>query len=549
MGRLDKLETRLGSTVISSFDYDYDLVGNRTRKASPDLAENYGYDALGRLTAVDRTAAGVPPEQWGFAYDRVGNRVTDRWNGTVMQASHNERNELLSKQVGGPVPVEGQLSEAGTVQVNGQPARAYAGNRFAGQITAASGSNTFTVQATDASGNSVTKEYRFDVAGQPVTMVYDANGNLSQKVEASAAWSYEWTSQGQLDRVFKDGVEVARFAYDPLGRRVEKVAGGITVTWLYDGSDILRNAVANAAGTQTSLYVHGPGVDEPLGRKDMATGAMAHLHADGLGSIVKHTDNVGGVIHTVQYDAWGNIELGASTAGHSFTGREWDPETGLYYYRARYYDPKTGRFITEDPQPDDINYYGYVGNSPVSFSDPFGLERWDQWDRQPKAWSELSLAQQAVGFGVVMSGPYQRARGPNTPVSKWLDEAIGGAESQFGGLPLMTMGITNACKRWQIGDDILAPTSAGKFPSWSAQRARYWKNATILAGALQKWGAENLARMRNGRAPQRYNHAKPGMESMELSHEPIPQCKGGTNCVPRWPQDHAAVDPHRHPGY
>jgi RHS repeat-associated protein len=62
----------------------------------------------------------------------------------------------------------------------------------------------------------------------------------------------------------------------------------------------------------------------------------------------------------------------------AFTGREWDPETGLYYYRARYYDPKAGRFISEDPIAfgGGSNFFGYVGNAPVSYGDPWGLIRY-----------------------------------------------------------------------------------------------------------------------------------------------------------------------------
>ena len=78
---------------------------------------------------------------------------------------------------------------------------------------------------------------------------------------------------------------------------------------------------------------------------------------------------------TRRYDAYGNIEVGASTGGYAFTGREWDPETGLYYYRARYYDPKIGRFISEDQigLEGAVNFYGYVRGNPVSSIDPFGL--------------------------------------------------------------------------------------------------------------------------------------------------------------------------------
>jgi RHS repeat-associated protein len=76
-----------------------------------------------------------------------------------------------------------------------------------------------------------------------------------------------------------------------------------------------------------------------------------------------------------RYDAWGNLELGATTSGYAFTGREWDPEAGLSYYRARYYDPQIGRFNSEDPMRlggGDTNFYQYAYLNPVRFGDPMG---------------------------------------------------------------------------------------------------------------------------------------------------------------------------------
>lgn len=101
---------------------------------------------------------------------------------------------------------------------------------------------------------------------------------------------------------------------------------------------------------------------------------------------------------------------------------------------------------------------------------------------------------------------------------------------------------------WSVGDDVYSPTRAGNRPAWSTVRARFWKNEGANPG-LEQWDDSQLSRMATGRAPQRYNGDKGGMESMELSHEPIPFRDGGTSVVPRWPQDHAAVDSYRHPGY
>lgn len=80
-------------------------------------------------------------------------------------------------------------------------------------------------------------------------------------------------------------------------------------------------------------------------------------------------------------------------------------------------------------------------------------------------------------------------------------------------------------------------------------RARFWKNEAADPKISGQWSDANIARMQSGLAPQRYNPDLGGMESMELSHEPIPFRDGGTEFVPRWPQDHAAVDPYRFPGY
>ena len=123
----------------------------------------------------------------------------------------------------------------------------------------------------------------------------------------------------------------------------------------------------------TLKFLHGLGIDVPLAADDGTS--LSYFHADGLASIVKVTDASGAVTTTRQYDSWGNLEVGSSNSGYAFTARDWDPETGLYYYRARYYDPKAGRFISEDPIGfgGGDNFYAYVGNNPVTWVDPFGL--------------------------------------------------------------------------------------------------------------------------------------------------------------------------------
>jgi RHS repeat-associated protein len=225
---------------------------------------------------------------------------------------------------------------------------------------------------------------------------HDANGNIVSKIEAddeheAEGWAYEYDYENRLTKAVKhddDKIKIVTFKYDPFGRRIEKrveeVDEGATETklfsYLYDDEDVL--AEYDGAGVMKTRYVHGPGIDEPLA---MEIGGVAYYyHADGLGSIVALSNASGRVAQAYEYDAFGRLHdrMNAIKQPYAFTGREWDKETGLYYYRARYYDPETGRFTSKDPigigggvkSPTETNLYLYAGNNPVRYTDPLGLE-------------------------------------------------------------------------------------------------------------------------------------------------------------------------------
>jgi RHS repeat-associated protein len=341
LNRLTRLKADLGATAVTDFQYVYDAAGNRTRKQQLDYTEDYSYNSLYRLTGVERTAGltGI----WNYVYDSVGNRVTNQINDSVLTSAFNEKNQLTSGSGRGTLKVRGTLNEPGTAKVNGNPARMLAGNVFEATIQATTGTNTFAVEATDQGNNVTTKNYQVNVSATGATYTYDLDGNLTQQIEGPDTWTYEWNAENELKRVLKNSVEQARFAYDSKGRRVEKVAGGVTTKWTYDDEQILREV----RGATTLKYVHGAGVDEPLAADDGS--ALSYFHADGLGSIAKITNAAGASTLSRRYDAWGNLELGSTTGSYAFTGREHDPESNLGYYRARYYDPRAGRFISEDP--------------------------------------------------------------------------------------------------------------------------------------------------------------------------------------------------------
>ncbi|MEK7449365.1 MAG: RHS repeat-associated core domain-containing protein, partial [Planctomycetota bacterium] len=131
----------------------------------------------------------------------------------------------------------------------------------------------------------------------------------------------------------------------------------------YDGANVLQ-----------ARYTHGIGIDEPL---IMERGGQSYFYgADGLGSISQLTDGAGAVAQSYIYNSFGKIvkQTGTLVNPYTYTGREYDSESGLYYYRARYYDATTGRFLQQDPVGflGGINFYSYVFSSPINYIDPTG---------------------------------------------------------------------------------------------------------------------------------------------------------------------------------
>jgi RHS repeat-associated protein len=206
------------------------------------------------------------------------------------------------------------------------------------------------------------------------TFSSDGNGNRATKTDSSGTTTYTYDYQNRLVRVDKPGGSYAEYAYDALGRRVrENVDGQIRLDW-YSAEDMVLET--DATGADIARYTHGPGIDNPLTMR--RNGQSYHYHEDPLGSIVLLTDASKAVVRSYTYDAFGKIlgQTGSPENPYTYTARERDPETGLYYYRARHYDPNAGRFLQVDPIPprwDDSNAYLYVVNNPTTATDPLGL--------------------------------------------------------------------------------------------------------------------------------------------------------------------------------
>jgi RHS repeat-associated protein len=133
-----------------------------------------------------------------------------------------------------------------------------------------------------------------------------------------------------------------------------------------------------ADSTVAATYLNGLGIDNHL-RQSGAAG-MSYFLADHLGSTAGLADPAGDLLEQLAYDSFGG-GAGSARTRYAYTGRERDADTGLYHYRARWYDPQAGRFVSEDPigLVGGVNLNAYVKNNPVNATDPFGLQEGGTW--------------------------------------------------------------------------------------------------------------------------------------------------------------------------
>jgi RHS repeat-associated protein len=194
------------------------------------------------------------------------------------------------------------------------------------------------------------------------------------------------TVQKYADQTATAPASFVSYTYDWAGRMIEREFGGhdpnlpcnsgscplnSTTRYAYQGVNLV--AEFDAQGKTLASYFHLPGtIDHPLLMKRGSQ--IFYYHYDELGSVTQITNALGQIVKEYKYDSFGRIvlEVGDLSNPFTYTGRQWDPEAGVYLYRARAYDPETGRFLQQDPVF-SVNPYPYVGDNPVNLVDPFGL--------------------------------------------------------------------------------------------------------------------------------------------------------------------------------
>ena len=268
------------------------------------------------------------------------------------------------------------------------------------QLTSASETNeSFTY---DDNGNRInsgytTAEHNLLVEDADYRYVYDAEGNRTRRIDKATGESveYEWDYRNRLILiVFKDstGTATKRIGYDynldnlRIAKEVHTTTPDGTGTpdsiqrFAYDGGNVVLVFDGQNGNSVEHRYFHGPGVDQIFADED-ALGEVLWALTDHQGSVRDWIDETGSIEHHTQFDSFGNIVAPADPSTvptYAFTGREWDADAEMYYYRARWYDPAIGKFVGDDPSgfdAGDSNLQRYVGNNAANSLDPSGLEK------------------------------------------------------------------------------------------------------------------------------------------------------------------------------
>jgi RHS repeat-associated protein len=325
-----------------------------TGQVAPQLVSQstLTFDDAGRMTQlVHGNASAQPLVTYTYAYDIANQLVSETHHGQTTSYQYDDAGQLIAANHTG--------------QPNEQYAYDASGNRTGGGAVTGPGNQVLS----DGTFN-----YGYDLEGNLISKTSIATGNVT-------TFSYDYRNRlTSVEERTAGGalLHSAQFTYDPFDHRIGQTVDGVTTTFVYSGERPWADFDAN--GLVIARYLYGDeGADDLLARQRAGEGTVWYL-TDHLFSVRDLMDAGGQIVDHVEYDSFGNVASETQpTAGDrfKFTGREYDPTTGLYYYRSRFYDPGLGRFLTEDSfglAAGDDNFYRYAFNAPNNFTDPTGHE-------------------------------------------------------------------------------------------------------------------------------------------------------------------------------
>ncbi len=378
--RVTNVKLTVGGTVGPTVDLGYDAANRLTsisRKANGTTFDKttttFTYDNADRMTAITHTyipmmGSSTTLATYTYAYNAASELTVETNKDGTLTYTYDNTSQLTGVDGSGGTCGETGCDETFSYDTNG---------------------NRTMTGYTTGSGNRLTSDGTYNYT-------LDGNGNTLTKTRISDSQKTEftWDFRNRLTQVVvKDSsnniLQQSDYTYDAFDRRIIKSFDddgpgphtAIVTKTLYDGAHFAANPYAdfNGSNTLTMRYLYAPAVDVILARRD-ASGTVAWYLADHLGTVRDIANTSGTVLDHISYSAYGKVtaETNASNGDRfKYTGREYDSELSLYYYRARYFDATTGRFISADPiafAAGDSNLYAYVANAPTGGSDPLGLE-------------------------------------------------------------------------------------------------------------------------------------------------------------------------------
>ncbi len=396
----DRMLTK--AATAGTLTYTYDATGNVATIRSSNAngtSVDYAWDAANHLASVTDNRVGgtttaaytstnrpltlTQPNGIGltYSYDALDRVTSMLWRHGTAPAfaswayTHNERGQRLSsKDITGRAATYtyDPASRLATETINGDPR----GVGFDGVLSYVLDGGGNRITRTSTVATLATQTFSYDGNDQLSTDAYDANGNTVAAGGHVYAYDFE-------DRLISTDNGTVTIAYDCDGNRVAKTAGGINTRYVVDDSNPTRYAQVleeTVGGAVQARYTYGTRIVSQT-RNVAATPATDYFGFDGHGNITFLTDSSGAVTDSYDYDAWGNVvgQNGSTPNTRLFAGEEFDSDLGFINLRARYFNPRSGRFITSDPMPGiatrpmGLNRYLYGSNDPVGRVDPAGL--------------------------------------------------------------------------------------------------------------------------------------------------------------------------------
>jgi RHS repeat-associated protein len=374
--------------VISSHKYTilygYDKIGNTKSILYPDSTNvTMTYDFLNRVTQVGTPSAPSSFAKITYTVDSVISKITygDGETTTYSYNSMDRPSQIDMKSSGGVKTLDLNYTYDSDGNVKTMNTESY-GYNWLNELTSASGPWGSITYGYDPVGNMLnqtlgsTTKYTYGTYNEltsigKVNFTYDGNGNTHTIDNKTILWTYNYDYNNRLDQVENNGVTVATYSYDGNGMLVQSVEKS-TQVFAYQGGN--RIYAKNTGSGSVADYIYAGGMI--LASVNGTT--RSYYHEDALGSVRVITSTTGSTLFTTDYKPYGPTYGASGLVAFEYAGKPTDPVTGLYYSGARFYDPASGRFMTEDSvtgnqyAPLTLNRYLYADDNPMTLVDPSG---------------------------------------------------------------------------------------------------------------------------------------------------------------------------------